>query len=179
MSLANKITLGRALLIAPIIACLFWSRGSTSGADACRWVAFFLFGLACLGDVLDGMAARMRNEVTTWGQVVDPLVDKALYVSLICTLYVLGEVHWAALALFVIPPVALGVGAVVLGVGKRTVQSARHLGKAAAFLSFLALGFLLMRWQGAHGLLYAAIAASYVASADYLYGALRLSSSSA
>ncbi|HDS29127.1 MAG TPA: CDP-alcohol phosphatidyltransferase family protein, partial [Candidatus Acetothermia bacterium] len=166
MSLANKITLGRAVLIAPIIACLFWSRGSSGGAEVCRWVAFFLFGFACLGDVLDGMAARSRNEITTWGQILDPLVDKALYVALICSLYVLGEVHLLSLILFVIPPVALGVGAVVLGLGKRTVQSARVLGKAAAFLSFLSMGFLMMEWPGGRELLYAAIAASYVASVD-------------
>ncbi len=166
MSLANKITLGRALLIPPTVACLAFDE---------RLAALLLFGFACAGDVLDGWVARARNEITTWGKVLDPMADKALYVSLICLLFVLGEVPLPAFVLFVIPPVALGIGALVLRVGMGAVQSARSVGKAAAFASFLALGFLIMQWPARIPLLYVAIAVTYVASLDYLRGALRLS----
>ena len=81
MSLANKITLARALLIAPTVACLLMGY---------RTVALILFGIACASDVLDGMVARARNEITTWGKVLDPAADKALYVALFCALYVMG-----------------------------------------------------------------------------------------
>jgi len=167
MSLANKITLARALLIAPTIICLLLGY---------RLAAFFLFGFACLGDVLDGVAARARHEITTWGKVLDPAADKALYVGLLCALYVLQEIPTLAFVLFLIPQAALGVGAAVLRFGKRAVQAARFLGKVAAFVSFLAVAFLIMRWPGALELLYAAIALAYVAGFDYLRGALRLRS---
>ncbi|MFC2095074.1 CDP-alcohol phosphatidyltransferase family protein [Candidatus Bipolaricaulota bacterium] len=167
MSLANKITIGRALLIAPTVACLLMGY---------RWAAFFLFGIACAGDVLDGMVARARNEITTWGKVLDPAADKALYVALLCSLFVMGELPTLAFVLFLIPQVALGIGAAVLGFGKQAVQSSRILGKAASFASFIALAFLIASWPFAIEILYAAITLTYIASFDYLRGALRIQS---
>ena len=171
MSLANKITIGRALLIAPTVACLLMGY---------RTIALILFGIACASDVLDGMVARARNEITTWGKVLDPAADKALYVALFCSLYVMGELPTPVFVLFLIPQVALGIGAAVLRFsGKRTVQSARIVGKAASFVSFVALAFLIADWPARNVILYvlyAAIALTYIASLDYLLGAFRIQS---
>lgn len=168
MSLANKITIGRALLIAPTVALLLMGY---------RTIALILFAVACAGDVVDGMVARARDEITTWGKVLDPAADKALYVSLFCSLYVMGDLPTRAFVLFLVPQVALGVGAIVLRFGeKRAVQSARFVGKAASFISFVALAFLIARWPGAMIILYVAIGLTYIATLDYLRGALRIQS---
>ena len=167
MSLANKITIGRALLIGPTVVCLLMGH---------RTAALILFGIACAGDVLDGMVARVRNEITTLGKVLDPAADKALYVALFCSLYVMGELPTLAFVLFLIPQVALGLGAFVLRFRKRAVQSARITGKAASGVSFIALAFLIALWPGAIAILYVAIALTYIASIDYLRGALRIQS---
>ena len=169
MSLANKITIGRALLIAPTVAFLLMGY---------RTIALILFAVACAGDVVDGMVARARNEITTWGKVLDPAADKALYVSLFCSLYVMGDLPTLAFVLFLVPQVALGIGALVLRFGqKRAVQSARIIGKAASFVSFIALAFLIAQWPAAIIILYVAIGLTYIALADYLLGALRIQSS--
>ena len=167
MSLANKITIARALLIAPTVILLLMGY---------RTAALILFVLACAGDVVDGMVARARNEITTWGKVLDPAADKALYVSLFCSLFVMGNLPVLPFVLFLIPQVALGLGALVLRFGKQAVQSARIIGKLASFVSFVALSFLIARWPGAIAILYVAIALTYIASADYLRGALRIQS---
>ena len=167
MSLANKITIARALLIAPTVVCLLMGY---------RTIALILFGIACASDVLDGMVARARNEITTWGKILDPAADKALYVALFSSLYVMGELPALAFALFLIPQVALGLGAFVLRFRKRAVQSARIIGKAASLVSFVALAFLIARWPAAIEILYGAIALTYVASVDYLRGASRIQS---
>ncbi len=171
MSLANKITIARALLIAPTVACLLMGH---------RPIALILFGIACASDVLDGMVARARNEITTWGKVLDPAADKALYVALFCSLYVMGDLPTLPFILFLIPQVALGLGAAVLRFGKQAVQSARIIGKAASFASFIALSFLIARWPPDRSVifyvLYAAIALTYIACFDYLRGALRIQS---
>jgi len=120
MSLANLITIARGLLIAPVLILLFRDL---------RIAAFFLFGLACLGDVVDGMVARARHEVTTWGKALDPAVDKMLYVSLLCSLYVKAEISAVALALYLLPQVVLGIGAIVLRSSQKRVQGARILGR--------------------------------------------------
>ena len=124
------------------------------------------------------MVARARNEITTWGKVLDPAADKALYVSLFCSLYVMGDLPTLAFVMFLVPQVALGIGALILRFGqKRAVQSARIIGKAASFVSFIALAFLIAQWPAAIIILYVAIGLTYIALADYLLGALRIQSS--
>jgi len=164
MSLANKITLARAALIPLILILLIVEQ---------REVAFGFFLVACLGDVLDGMVARRRGEVTTLGKALDPLVDKALYVSLLSLLVVLEVIPLLALLLFVLPQVGLGIGALFLHLQEHRVQGACILGKSAAVLTFLATAFLLLRLPYAVELFYLAIGTTYLAALDYLRMALR------
>jgi len=155
MSLANKITLARAALIPPILILLIVEQ---------REVAFGLFLVACFGDILDGMVARRRGEVTTLGKALDPLVDKALYVSLLSLFYVkrlagVETIPLLALLLFVLP--------------EHRVQGSRILGKIASVLTFLAVAFLMLRLPYAVELFYLAIGTTYLAMLDYLLMALR------
>jgi len=164
MSLANRITLARAALIPGVLVLLFLDQ---------RPAAVALALLFCVGDVLDGMVARQRGEVTAWGKALDPIVDKTLYASLLASLTYLGEIPALAVVLFLVPQVGLGLGALVLQLRESRVQGARYVGKAAAGLTFLALGFLLLRWPARLLLLYVAIGATYLAGGDYLRAALR------
>jgi len=174
MSLANKITLARSALIPPILILLFLDK---------REVVLALFLLACFGDVLDGMVARWRGEVTAWGKALDPTVDKALYLSLFISLAVLGEIPLLALILFLVPQLGLGIGALCLLIMRaRMVQGARAPGKLAATLTFAAMVFLLLPLPlPIHPyrvcFLYAAIGVSYLAALDYLRTAIRATES--
>jgi len=143
-------------------------------ASGHRWAAWWLFGFACATDLIDGWVARARDEVTQLGKALDPLVDKALYLSVLFTLFSLGEIPTWALVLFLLPQVGLALGALVLRVERYAVQGARILGKAAAGLSFVAIAFLLVAWPCGREILYAAIALTYVASIDYAASAIRL-----
>jgi len=164
MTLANLITIARGLAIVPIIVLL---------ATGHRWAAWWLYGFACLTDLIDGWVARSRNEVTRLGKALDPIVDKALYVSILSTLCAIGDIPlWAVIAFFV-PQAVLGLGAIVLRVRRDAVQGARVPGKMAAAFSFLAIGFLLVHWPGGLGIFYTAIALTYVATADYTRTALK------
>lgn len=173
MSLANKITLARSALIPPILILLFLDK---------REAVLALFLLACLGDVLDGMAARWRREVSSLGKALDPAVDKALYLSLFISLAVLGEIPLLALILFLVPQLGLGIGALCLRMRARMVQGARAPGKLAATLTFAAMVFLLLPLPlPIHPyrvcFLYAAIGVSYLAALDYLRTAIRATES--
>jgi phosphatidylglycerophosphate synthase len=165
MSVANLITIFRGALVAPVVYLLLSGQ---------RVAAAALFAAVCAGDIVDGVVARARDEVTPLGKALDPIVDKALYVSLLSSLLVLKEVPVWAYTAFLVPQIGLGVGAVVLHFGHRKVQAARWLGKAASALSFLGLFILLVRWPAGLGFLYAAIALTYVAGADYLLAARSL-----
>ncbi len=165
MSIANLITISRGLAIIPLIILL---------ANGHRWAAWWLFGFASLTDLIDGYVARARDEVTRLGQALDPLVDKALYVSLLCTLYAIGDVPLWALIAFFVPQATLALGALVLRLGRNAVQQARIPGKAAAALAFISIAFLLVEWPGGREILYAAIALTYIATTDYVISGLKL-----
>jgi CDP-diacylglycerol--glycerol-3-phosphate 3-phosphatidyltransferase len=165
MSIANLITLSRGVAIVPIVILL---------ASGHRWAAWWLFGFACATDLIDGLVARARNEVTRLGKALDPLVDKALYLSILFSLFVIGDVPLWALVLFLVPQVTLALGALALRVRRDAVQGARVPGKAAAALSFIAIAFLLVEWPGGSEIFYAAIALTYLATVDYVISGVKL-----
>ncbi len=165
MSLANKITLARGVLIVPIVAVLFAGR---------REIALGLFLIASAGDVLDGMMARSRHEVSALGKVLDPAVDKVLYASLVVSLWTMGVIPTLWLILFFLPQLGLGIGAIILHYMARKVQGSRVLGKAASVLTFLSMSLLIIGVGAGLPVFYAAVCATYAAALDYLIGALRL-----
>lgn len=77
INIPNQITLGRLAL-----AVIFFLLLSLfSAATSPRWllqVCFWIFLVAALGDILDGLLARLLKQVTTLGRVLDPVADKVL-----------------------------------------------------------------------------------------------------
>ena len=55
--------------------------GSPSGSETLWLVTFILFTLAAATDFVDGMVARKLGEVSVFGRIVDPLVDKLLTIG--------------------------------------------------------------------------------------------------
>ena len=73
MSLPNVLTYGRIIAVPALVACLFFLNG-----DVARWSAFALFVLAGFTDWLDGYLARMWEQQSTLGRMLDPIADKLL-----------------------------------------------------------------------------------------------------
>jgi len=73
MNWPNGLTVGRLLLGPVVLVCLI--------AGAVR-LSFYLFVVAMLTDLYDGYLARLSNNVTEFGKLMDPLADKVL-VSLV------------------------------------------------------------------------------------------------
>lgn len=89
MLLANKITIGRFVLVPAIVgAILLHASAVRAGSpdQTYRWLAFGLFALAALSDLLDGYVARHYRQQSRLGAFMDPLADKFLMVSTILTL---------------------------------------------------------------------------------------------
>lgn len=79
MTVANQVTLGRLLLAALFFGLLAGFR--IDAAPARTWileVCFWVFLIAALADVLDGWLARRMRQETSFGRVVDPVVDKVM-----------------------------------------------------------------------------------------------------
>ncbi|MEN3010458.1 MAG: CDP-alcohol phosphatidyltransferase family protein [Candidatus Bipolaricaulaceae bacterium] len=156
MTLANALTSARLLLLAPLVWAVLAQRAGPA-------LALFLLGVAT--DVLDGWVAR-RERPTLLGQLLDPLADKLFYGGVFAALYGAGRLPLLGLVLYALPQLGLGVGALVLW-RRRGELRARGPGKAAAGLTALAAGLLLLTPQALPAF-WAAVAAQFGAASYYL-----------
>lgn len=87
-TLSNIISMSRIVLTIPIVYLL------VQEGEAARWWALFLIAVAMLTDSLDGKVARMRNEITEEGKLLDPLADKIAVGIIALVLALSGELPW-------------------------------------------------------------------------------------
>ena len=86
MTLANKLTILRIILIPPVVVCLMLP------GQGYQWAAAAVFFAASVTDYLDGYLSRSRNEVSRLGKLLDPMADKLLIAAVFITLVELGRV---------------------------------------------------------------------------------------
>lgn len=91
MGWANRITLSRAVLTLGLWALLAWA--ARDPAPWMWWTAFVTFAIAAASDFVDGQLARRLGEVTTFGRIADPLVDKMLTIGTFILLLGVAELH--------------------------------------------------------------------------------------
>jgi CDP-diacylglycerol--glycerol-3-phosphate 3-phosphatidyltransferase/cardiolipin synthase len=72
-SLPNVLTYGRIAAVPALVACLFLLKG-----DVARWSALTVFVAACITDWLDGYLARIWDQQSALGRMLDPIADKLL-----------------------------------------------------------------------------------------------------
>ena len=129
MTLANALTIARAVLVIPVIG--FIATGDAS-------LALLIFIGAAATDALDGPLARRRG-ATAVGAALDPLADKILVVGTLAALAIRGIAPaWALVLILARELVAIEVRA---RAGHPVVASAD--GKAKAVLQVSAIALLL------------------------------------
>ena len=136
MNLPNLLTLSR-ILLSPVFITLFAIENIY-----CRYVAFAVFVIASLTDLVDGWLARRAGVVTGFGKFMDPLADKILTsTALIALLTVrLSFVYgWMVMAI---------VGREILITGLRAVAAYRGLvippSQAAKAKTVFQMGFVIL-----------------------------------
>ena len=91
MNLPNTLTLVRIFLVPFLVIFLIAS------ADTRNYPAAAIFLAAVFTDWLDGRIARSRKQVTTLGQLLDPVADKLLIAAALISLVEIGRVSaWVA-----------------------------------------------------------------------------------
>ena len=87
MNLPNALTVGRIFLVPLLVVVLLTKfEGRLIFGIHKELVGAAIFGIASLTDVLDGHLARRRKQVTTFGQLMDPLADKLLIAAALISL---------------------------------------------------------------------------------------------
>ena len=169
VNLPNVLTLLRILAVPVIVVALL---GETPNGDA---LAAGVFALAAFTDGLDGYIARRRQDVTTFGKLMDPLADKLLIIASLVSLVSLDRLSaWVAMVIIARELAVTGLRAVAVEQG--VVISASWLGKLKTVLQVAAV-FALIIWNPApisvDVLVYAAVAATVLSGADYFFGLRR------
>jgi CDP-diacylglycerol--glycerol-3-phosphate 3-phosphatidyltransferase len=87
MNLPNALTLARIFLVPLMVVVLLTKfEGRVILGIREELVGAAIFGLASFTDWLDGYLARRRKQVTTIGQLLDPLADKLLITAALLSL---------------------------------------------------------------------------------------------
>ena len=98
MNLPNALTVGRIFLVPLLVVVLLTKfEGRLILGVRKELVGAGIFGLASLTDFFDGYLARRRKQVTTVGQLMDPLADKLLITAALFSLVAMEAVPaWMA-----------------------------------------------------------------------------------
>ena len=83
LSLANKVSVFRILLVPCIVASLVYYQPER---DNLRYLSLALMAVAILSDALDGYIARSKSQQSHLGTILDPIADKLLIVSVLISL---------------------------------------------------------------------------------------------
>jgi CDP-diacylglycerol--glycerol-3-phosphate 3-phosphatidyltransferase len=167
-AIPNVLTVGRLILIPVYVALVLACDGGHS------WAAALVFGAAGVTDQVDGWLARRWRVESDFGKVADPLADRLMIDAAVVLLWHAGRLPWAAL---VIPARDLAlIAGYSLVVGKGYELAVNWAGKAATWLLYASLGFVLVTRKGTDWplwLFWAGFALAAVALAGYLLKAKR------
>lgn len=98
-NIANALTMFRVVLV-PVFGWLLLVEGGEN--PLYRYLAAATFAIAMITDRIDGNLARSRGLITKFGQIVDPIADKALMTMAFVGLSMIGVVWWWVTALVLI-----------------------------------------------------------------------------
>ncbi len=173
LTLANKITIGRILLIPVFIAVLL----SYSPERAyLLWWSLGIYLTAEITDVIDGYIARRFYQKTKAGSILDPLADKFFLISALIILYVQGErFAWAVrfplwlVVTFVARDVILILGGLLIELKRCPMEIKPNiLGKATAFLQSVCVVTVFVQLDMAHVIWWLAVVVAVVSGLIYM-----------
>ncbi len=166
---SNIISLIRALLAIPII---YFLKEEMSG------IAFIFIVICAISDMLDGWLARIGNQITVLGKVIDPIADKVVMNSILLFLVLEDSVPMYYFLIILIRDFSISMlGMYVLNTRKISIQ-ANRLGKLSIFVTgFAILTFIYPTYVsiGVQQILfYSSIGVLVVSWAQYVYDFIKV-----
>ena len=131
MNIPNILTIFRLCLI-PVYIAVFALEGDT------KELAAIIFIAASITDVLDGYIARKYNMTTKTGQLLDPLADKLMQLTVVISLLISGMLPLWFVVVLVAKECLLILGGIFL-YAKKTYVKSNILGKLNTVVLFIAI----------------------------------------
>jgi cardiolipin synthase len=142
--LPNILTYSRIAAIPVVIGCMY--AQSIMGAPLwLRWVALFVFIAAGITDFLDGYYARIWDQSSSLGKMLDPIADKLLVASCLLMLAadetIRGWSLWAAIVILCREILVSGLREYLAAI--RISVPVSQLAKWKTTVQLVAIGFLI------------------------------------
>ena len=112
-SIPNLLTYARIVAV-PIVVLCFFIEGKLQSSDTARWWALGIFVTASLTDFLDGYLARIWQQTSNIGRMLDPIADKLLVAGCLIAFMIAAQGAWV----FMVPALAI-IGRDILVSGAR------------------------------------------------------------
>jgi CDP-diacylglycerol--glycerol-3-phosphate 3-phosphatidyltransferase len=118
---------------------LFKNGGDDTTWRLIAWTLFFLVGLS---DILDGKLARDRNQITEFGKLLDPIADKAMLATALIGTSILGLLSWWVTVIILFREIAVTL--LRFAVIKKGVIPASKGAKRKTFFQSFGVGFYIL-----------------------------------
>jgi cardiolipin synthase len=144
LSLPNILTYARIAAIPVVVGCVY-AQSVMDGPLWLRWVALAVFIAAGVTDVLDGYVARMWDQQSAFGRMLDPIADKLLVASCLLMLAADNSIHgwtlWAAIVILCREILVSGLREYLAAL--RVSVPVTKLAKWKTTVQLVAIGFLI------------------------------------
>jgi cardiolipin synthase len=144
LSLPNLLTYSRIVAVPVVVACIY-AQSILEGPLWLRWVALAVFIAAGVTDFLDGYYARIWDQQSAFGRMLDPIADKLLVASCLLMLAADGIIHgwtlWAAIVILCREILVSGLREYLAGL--RVSVPVTRLAKWKTTAQLVAIGFLI------------------------------------
>ena len=144
LSLPNILTYSRIAAIPVVVGCVY-AQSVMDGPLWLRWVALAVFIAAGVTDVLDGYVARMWDQQSAFGRMLDPIADKLLVASCLLMLAADNSIHgwtlWAAIVILCREILVSGLREYLAAL--RVSVPVTKLAKWKTTIQLIAIGFLI------------------------------------
>jgi cardiolipin synthase len=149
MSLPNILTYARIAAIPVVVGCIY-AQSVLDYPLWLRWVAVAVFIAAGVTDYLDGYYARIWNQQSAFGRMLDPIADKLLVASCLLILADDQIIHgwplWAAIVILCREILVSGLREYLAAL--RVSVPVTKLAKWKTTMQLVAIGFLLAGGAG-------------------------------
>ncbi len=144
LSLPNILTYARIAAIPVVVGCIY-AQAIMDGPLWLRWVALAVFITAGVTDFFDGYYARIWDQQSAFGRMLDPIADKLLVASCLLMLAADGIIHnwslWAAIVILCREILVSGLREYLAAL--RVSVPVTNLAKWKTTVQLVAIGFLL------------------------------------
>lgn len=144
LSLPNILTYARIAAIPVVVGCVY-AQSIMDGPLQLRWVALGVFIAAAVTDFFDGYYARIWDQQSALGKMLDPIADKLLVASCLLMLAADGIIHgwtlWAAIVILCREILVSGLREYLAAL--RVSVPVTKLAKWKTTVQLVAIGFLL------------------------------------